>query len=84
MSNDAVDGVMGVVNWFDSEKGYGFITADSGESAFIHHRNIQMDGYRVLNEGDRVSFFLMPSAKGWSAQNVTVQTEITTQILEKA
>ncbi len=77
-----VDVETGVVLWFDSAKGYGFVESDSGDSAFVHHRNIKMDGYRNLCEGDRVSFYMMPSAKGWSAQSVEVLDVPLTQSID--
>jgi cold shock protein len=46
----------GVVRWFKDEKGYGRITADDGEVLFVHHSSIEIDGYRALAEGQRVSF----------------------------
>ena len=46
----------GTVKWFNSEKGYGFITAESGEDVFVHFSAIQVDGFKTLNEGQKVSF----------------------------
>jgi CspA family cold shock protein len=46
----------GTVKWFNSEKGYGFIAAEPGPDVFVHHSAIEMDGFRTLTEGDRVSF----------------------------
>ena len=46
----------GTVKWFNSEKGYGFITAESGEDVFVHYSAIQSDGYKSLKEGQKVSF----------------------------
>jgi CspA family cold shock protein len=51
---DAV--AQGTVKWFNSEKGYGFIATDGGPDVFVHYSAIQMDGFRTLEEGDRVEF----------------------------
>ena len=46
----------GTVKWFNSEKGYGFITAEGGEDVFVHFSAIQGDGFKTLNEGQKVTF----------------------------
>jgi len=60
----------GTVKWFNGEKGYGFITQDEGEDVFVHYSEIQGDGYRSLNEGDRVEFELAQGKKGLQATKV--------------
>ena len=45
----------GTVKWFSNEKGYGFISQEGGEDLFVHHSEIKMQGYRTLNEGERVT-----------------------------
>jgi CspA family cold shock protein len=60
----------GTVKWFNSEKGYGFISREAGPDVFVHYSAIQMDGYRNLDEGQRVEFELGPGKKGEEAQNV--------------
>ena len=61
----------GVVKWFDDQKGYGFIELeDSSEDAFVHHSDIQMEGFATLQEGQRVSFELTHADKGPKALNV--------------
>jgi len=63
----------GVVKWFSAEKGYGFITPDDGgKDLFLHFREIQVEGYRTANEGQRVSFDVSEGAKGPLATNVTL------------
>lgn len=64
----------GKVKWFQSSKGYGFIAQDGGGAdVFVHHSSIVgMDGYRELDEGQRVSFDVEIGAKGPQAANVTV------------
>jgi len=63
--------ITGTVKWFNSEKGFGFITReDGGKDCFVHHTAIQGAGYRSLNEGDRVEFEETQGPKGPSAQNV--------------
>jgi CspA family cold shock protein len=60
----------GTVKWFNNEKGYGFITRESGPDVFVHHTAILAEGYRSLNEGDRVSFEVVQGQKGLQARNV--------------
>ncbi|MBC2712397.1 MAG: cold shock domain-containing protein [Desulfosarcina sp.] len=64
--------VNGVVKWFNSSKGYGFIEQEDGPDVFVHHSGINSDGFRSLNEGDRVTFEIVQGPKGPSAANVTV------------
>ncbi len=65
----------GSVKWFSAEKGYGFITPDDGtKDLFVHHSAIQADGFRSLNEGEKVEFEVTQGQKGPQAVNVrTVQ-----------
>lgn len=61
----------GTVKWFDSTKGYGFISPEDGsKDCFVHHSAIQMDGYASLNDGDKVEFEIVQGQKGPAAQNV--------------
>lgn len=60
----------GTVKWFNNEKGFGFITRESGPDVFVHHTAILAEGYRSLNEGDRVSFEVVEGQKGLQARNV--------------
>ena len=61
----------GVVKWFNSEKGYGFIAVDGGGSdVFVHYSAIQADGYRSLEEGQRVEFEVVQGQKGPQAEQV--------------
>ena len=61
----------GTVKWFNSEKGFGFITRENGEKdVFVHHSAIQGGGFRTLNEGERVEFDVTKGPKGLQAQNV--------------
>ena len=61
----------GTVKWFNSEKGYGFITPDDGsKDLFVHHSAIQGGGFRTLAEGEPVEFEVVPGAKGPAAENV--------------
>jgi cold shock protein len=63
--------IIGTVKWFNSAKGYGFIAHDGGKDVFVHYSAIQMDGYRALNEGDKVEFTIVEGNKGPQAENVT-------------
>lgn len=60
----------GTVKWFKAEKGYGFIQRESGDDVFVHFSAIQGDGYRSLEEGERVSFDVTKGPKGLQAENV--------------
>jgi len=61
----------GTVKWFNAEKGYGFITLDEGgEDVFVHFSAIQMSGYKVLEEGQKVTFEVGQGAKGPQAESV--------------
>jgi CspA family cold shock protein len=62
----------GTVKFFNSEKGYGFITRDQGDDVFVHFSNIQGEGYRSLTQGQQVEFDVAPGRKGEEAQNVRV------------
>jgi len=65
-------GSEGTVKWFNSEKGFGFITPDGGEKdVFVHHSEIQSDGYRSLDENQRVKFDVNQGPKGPQAVGVT-------------
>ena len=62
----------GIVKWFNAEKGYGFISREDGDDVFVHFSAIQGEGYRSLEEGQRVEFDVGPGKKGEEAQNVRV------------
>lgn len=62
--------VQGVVKWFNSEKGYGFISRESGPDVFVHYSAIVGSGYRNLQEGERVEFEITQGQKGPQASNV--------------
>lgn len=60
----------GTVKWFNSEKGYGFITGEDGVDVFAHFSQIGGDGYKTLEEGQKVSFEVVDGAKGPQAGNI--------------
>jgi len=60
----------GKVKWFNSEKGYGFITTDEGNDIFAHYSQIQKDGFKSLDEGEAVSFDVVEGQKGPQAENI--------------
>jgi CspA family cold shock protein len=60
----------GVVKWFNNQKGYGFIARDSGGDVFVHYSAITGQGYRTLNEGERVEFTVQQGQKGPAAVDV--------------
>ena len=65
----------GTVKWFNNDKGFGFITREQGEDVFVHFRAINSEGYRTLQEGQRVEFTVIQGQKGLQADNVTVIAE---------
>jgi len=62
----------GTVKWFNGSKGYGFISRQAGEDVFVHFKAIVGDGYKNLNEGDKVQFEVEKGPKGLQATNVSV------------
>jgi len=62
----------GTVKWFNNDKGFGFIQRENGADVFVHFRAISSDGYRSLQEGQRVEFSVTQGQKGPQAENVTV------------
>lgn len=60
----------GTVKWFNNQKGFGFISDAQGKDIFVYFKNIKMDGYKSLNDGDKVSFDVEESPKGPQAVNV--------------
>lgn len=60
----------GTVKWFNNDKGYGFISRNSGGDVFVHHSAIQGDGFKSLLEGDSIEFDIASGPKGLQAQNV--------------
>ena len=63
----------GTVKWFNAQKGYGFIARENGPDVFVHFSGITGDGYRELNEGDRVEFAISNGPKGLQATEVIRQ-----------
>jgi CspA family cold shock protein len=64
--------IIGTVKWFNGSKGYGFIEREGGEDVFVHYSAIQGDGFRNLEEGQRVEFDIEQGEKGPQAVNVTL------------
>ncbi len=64
--------ITGTVKWFNGGKGYGFIAREGGEDVFVHYSAIQIDGYKNLEEGQRVEFSVEKGPKGLQATNVTL------------
>ena len=60
----------GTVKWFSDQKGYGFITPEDGKDVFVHHSEIQGEGYKTLDEGQQVEFEIAEGPKGQQAKNV--------------
>jgi len=60
----------GRVKWFDSKKGYGFIEGDDGKDLFVHFSSIQVEGYKTLEQGERVSYMVAQGKKGLQAEHV--------------
>ena len=62
----------GTVKWFNATRGYGFIERDAGGDIFVHHSDIRTEGYRSLDEGQRVEFSVVAGDKGPRAQDVAI------------
>jgi CspA family cold shock protein len=63
--------IQGTVKWFNGDKGYGFISREGGDDVFVHYSAILADGFRNLEEGQRVEFEVTQGAKGLQASSVT-------------
>ncbi len=63
--------IEGTVKWFNESKGFGFISHEGGPDVFVHHSEIRVEGFRTLNESDKVQFEVVDSPKGPRASNVT-------------
>ena len=61
----------GTVKWFNAKKGFGFISDETGNDVFVHFSALQMDGFKVLDEGDEVEFEVIDGEKAPQAANVT-------------
>jgi CspA family cold shock protein len=66
------DRIQGTVKWFNGGKGYGFISREGGDDVFVHFSAIQGEGYRNLEEGQKVEFSIEKGTKGLQAVNVTL------------
>ncbi len=66
------DRITGTVKWFNGGKGYGFITREGGPDVFVHYSAIQGDGFKNLEEGQKVEFTVEQGPKGPQAANVTL------------
>ena len=62
----------GTVKWFNSEKGFGFVTGEDGNDAFAHFSQIKSEGFKTLEEGQKVSYDVVKGPKGLQAENITV------------
>lgn len=61
----------GTVKWFNAKKGYGFISDEDGNDVFVHFSALNMSGFKVLEEGDKVEYEVVEGEKGPQAANVT-------------
>ena len=66
--------LQGTVKWFNNQKGYGFIQDENGKDIFVHYTGLDMEGFRSLDEGNKVEFDLVEGEKGLQASHV-VKTE---------
>ncbi|HEY5575846.1 MAG TPA: cold-shock protein [Clostridiaceae bacterium] len=62
----------GTVKWFNSEKGFGFVTGEDGNDAFAHFSQIKSEGFKTLEEGQKVSYDVVKGPKGLQAENINV------------
>jgi len=67
-----LEGVEGDVKWFDTKKGFGFITGPEDQDIFVHFSQIEGEGFRVLSDGQRVNYDAEQSDRGWHATRVKV------------
>jgi len=63
--------IQGTVKWFNESKGFGFLSHEGGPDVFVHHSEIRAEGFRTLNEGDKVQFEITQGPKGPQASNVS-------------
>ena len=63
----------GTVKWFNDSKGFGFLEQEGGNDVFVHHSAIQAEGFKSLQEGDKVTFDVVDGPKGPAAENVVKQ-----------
>ena len=61
----------GTVKWFNSEKGFGFITTEEGQDVFAHYSQINVEGFKSIDEGQNVTFDVTEGSKGPQAENIT-------------
>jgi CspA family cold shock protein len=66
---------IGTVKWFNGSKGYGFISREGHDDVFVHYSAIQTEGFKTLDEGQRVEFFVEQGPKGLQATNVVLAEE---------
>jgi len=66
----------GKVKWWDNKKGFGFIAQDGGQDVFVHHSDVVGKGFKVLNEGEMVTFDVVASERGPKAEKVQRQTSL--------
>jgi len=64
--------MLGKVKWFNEEKGFGFITSEEGQDIFVHYSQIKADGFRTLQENQKVEFMVSKSEKGLQATDVYI------------
>ncbi len=64
--------ITGTVKWFNADKGFGFLEHEGGDDVFVHFRAIQGEGFKSLNDGQKVEFVAIKGDKGWQAEEVTV------------
>lgn len=64
--------MQGTVKWFNNQKGYGFISDETGSDVFVHYSGLNMDGFKSLEEGAKVEFDVTEGSKGPQAVNVTI------------
>lgn len=63
----------GIVKWYSSEKGFGFVSIDEQSDAFLHYSELEKAGYNTINEGDIINYSLVDTGKGYRAQDISIE-----------
>lgn len=82
-SADELVGARGVVKWFDTRKGFGFVVGPEGQDIFIHYSCIEGDGFKALKDGSHIEYDASRSDKGWRATRVVRDTSVEVAVVPR-